>query len=156
MGSGVSCRGGALSYDFSMLIKWTLHYFLPDTLTGMRVRPRLAWYFITMIVVPLRSDNQFSVAFTHCFACLPCYCFHHCIWLFPANIGGTLGLCIGASLLTICEFIEFGLLSCLRGAKRCTKSKNNSIVQPFSPKKQEKTTTHGNFDYKKNSIFSVN
>ena len=79
----------------------------------------------------------------------------HCF--FSANIGGTLGLCIGASLLTICEFIEFGLLSCLRGVKRCTNSRNSATkIQPLQHKMKETRTTHGLFDDKKTSIFSVN
>ena len=27
--------------------------------------------------------------------------------VFAANVGGTMGLCVGASLLSLCEFIDF-------------------------------------------------
>lgn len=33
---------------------------------------------------------------------------------FLANLGGTLGVCVGASFLTLCEFAEFGILSLMK------------------------------------------
>ncbi|XP_067945432.1 acid-sensing ion channel 4-B-like [Watersipora subatra] len=34
-----------------------------------------------------------------------------------ANVGGTLGVCLGASALTICEFLEFGILAVFKWLK---------------------------------------
>ena len=38
-----------------------------------------------------------------------------------ANLGGTLGLCLGASVLTICEFFEFALIKVQKQLKCCSK-----------------------------------
>lgn len=43
-----------------------------------------------------------------------------------ANMGGTLGLCIGASILTICEFFEFVMFALKRCFNRRTKGKSLS------------------------------
>ncbi|XP_067945041.1 acid-sensing ion channel 1-like [Watersipora subatra] len=49
-----------------------------------------------------------------------------------ANLGGTLGLCIGASALTVCEFCEFGIK--LVSLYLCKKpKKNNGIIIKVAP-----------------------
>ena len=40
-----------------------------------------------------------------------------CRAFFLANVGGTLGVCLGASALTICEFLEFGILAVFKWLK---------------------------------------
>ncbi|XP_067945342.1 acid-sensing ion channel 2-like [Watersipora subatra] len=48
-----------------------------------------------------------------------------------ANLGGTLGVCIGGSLLTLFEFAEFGIIS-LTNLLAKRQSKLKSLVKPFS------------------------
>ena len=50
------------------------------------------------------------------------------VWYIVANVGGTLGLCIGASLLTVFEFCEFGILSLIRCMKS-TRSRNSTSTR---------------------------
>jgi len=54
------------------------------------------------------------------------------------NLGGTLGLCIGASLLTICEFIQFGVFSLIRcvNRKREQESRKNVIHVQVEPNRK--------------------
>ena len=55
-----------------------------------------------------------------------------------ANLGGTLGLCIGASLLTFVEFIQFGFGVCAtawnRRKQRKTADANVKVVYPTADK----------------------
>ena len=48
--------------------------------------------------------------------------------IIPANFGGTLGVCIGASLLTICEFIQFGVIIFIKVCKRWRKLNGQAVT----------------------------
>ena len=50
--------------------------------------------------------------------------------LLPANFGGTLGVCLGASLLTLLEFIEFGVMTLYNFFIQPKKMKRDNAVMP--------------------------
>ena len=59
-----------------------------------------------------------------------------CCLLVSADIGGNLGLCVGASLLTVAEFVEFLVMACYFCCKRMRtvgklpiSKQNNTVVQ---------------------------
>lgn len=57
----------------------------------------------------------------------------HMLLYFAANLGGTLGLCVGASALTVCEFIEFLIIAISTVIK--PKNKYPSLVK-IAPAKE--------------------
>mgnify|MGYP001792883093 CR=1 FL=1 len=63
------------------------------------------------------------------------------LFIITANLGGTLGLCIGASMLTVCEFIEHGIVSLVYCYKRCkyNQSKTHVIPEPSHFQKSPRT-----------------
>ena len=50
-----------------------------------------------------------------------------------ANLGGTLGVCIGASFLTLCEFMQFGVISLIRLCKRLKKPRSAAVTHILPP-----------------------
>ncbi|XP_067943165.1 acid-sensing ion channel 1-like [Watersipora subatra] len=52
-----------------------------------------------------------------------------------ANIGGTMGVCIGASALTVCEFIQFGIQAIKRRYNKWRKQNSTSIIHVLPPPK---------------------
>lgn len=58
--------------------------------------------------------------------------FHRHLY-FAANLGGTYGVCFGASILTFLEFLEFFILGLTRFlCKRATKENNVIHVKAFN------------------------
>lgn len=56
-----------------------------------------------------------------------------------ANLGGTLGLCIGASLLTLLEFVDFIGLKIERLCWR--RIENNNMIKEATDENEEKNNT---------------
>ena len=64
------------------------------------------------------------------------FCLSYLDSVFPqltASLGGTLGLCIGASLLTICELIEHGVLALVHGVHRYKQKRSKANVIAVTP-----------------------
>ena len=51
-----------------------------------------------------------------------------------ANLGGTLGVCIGGSILTIIEFLEFAILQVTHALCGCSKKPKKSASKDLSTK----------------------
>lgn len=65
------------------------------------------------------------------------------IYCFVADIGGTLGLTIGASLLTVVEFIQFAAMKFLVAGKRGNKTEPGKPIETdtYSHKAPESSTS---------------
>ncbi len=82
--------------------------------------------------------NMFVYLFTYLFTCL-FTCLHVClfvymfVYLFTADVGGFMGLWLGASILTVLEFIDFVAASCRACCKQ--KQKQRKTVDVTEKKK---------------------